>query len=188
MLADHSRRPHARIQIRRGYDPQSAQKLSLARYLRSGQEIWSGMVMSLSTDGSDVTNRAEFVRGAPATAQKPVIYFALTDFFDSSVEASQKIVGLSCLGDYLIETPWFDDQASYEPEGTPLTWDGDTGKITATTWDDAEDHIIGVTSQDLESEDNPIDRTGEYSEAEPPVMMLRFTTVFLPNRNEPPSP
>lgn len=186
-LADHSRREHARIQVREGYDPQTSKTRGIAHYLRGGQQVWSGMVISLSTTGSDVANRPEYVVGVPADAIQPLVYFALTDYFDSSVEATRKIPGLSCRENYVIETAWYDDQADYDIEGTPLTWDGATGKVTATTWDDDEDNIIGVTCADQEALENPIDRTKEYSEAEPPVTYLRFRTSAHPNRNTPPS-
>jgi len=59
-------------------------------------------------------------------------YTALQDGNDSDVVSANSLVGYSCLGDFVLQTGYFKSADSY-PVGTPVTPDGVTGSIKATT-------------------------------------------------------
>jgi hypothetical protein len=106
--------------------------------------ILSGMIISINANG-------KWVAGCP---QGSVPYIAYHDATDTDVASSGLLLGLSCLGDFEVETTHFDSTQAYNPDA-PLkaATSSDCGKVKLceapggnTVWDDTND-IVGVVTR-----------------------------------------
>ena len=93
------KRAVARIEVLRGYEGNETSAHTLALPPKDGEGIKSGMLISADGNG-------EWVKGCPAGK---VPHFAWHDQDDTDVDSSGKLLGLSCAGDYVIQTGWFDE-------------------------------------------------------------------------------
>jgi len=93
-----------RVNVLRGYWGNEPFGRSFSAPITSGVTILSGQLISLNNlTGS-------WVLGVPANAE-PFIAFA--DSTDTDVTSSGLLLGLSCAGQYEIETAWFDNTVVY---------------------------------------------------------------------------
>lgn len=97
-----------RVNVLSGYWGNEPFMRKHAAPVTSGTTILSGQLISL-TSGA-------WVLGCTA-GKEP--YIAWHDSSDTDVTSSGKLLGLSCSGQYTIETPWFDNTQTYV-ESSPL--------------------------------------------------------------------
>ena len=110
-----------RVNVLNGYWGNEPFSRKFSAPVTSGVTIRSGQVISL-TSGA-------WVLGCSA-GKEPFIAFH--DSTDTDVTSSGKLLGLSCAGQYEIETQWFDNTATYA-ESSPLvaaTGGSSTSNIT----------------------------------------------------------
>ena len=120
------KRAKPRLAILRGWDINNPSNIAPRAVSAAAQgTIVSGHVVSKDADDKWVLGGA----GARGTA---TIGFAIQDDTDFDVVGSGVITAVSVLGKYELQTPFFKSDDTYNP-GTPVTYDGTTGKIKATT-------------------------------------------------------
>lgn len=92
-----------RLNVLRGYTGNEPFSRTFSAPVTSGVTILSGQLISLSPSGT-------WVLGVLA-GKEPFIAFA--DSVDTDVQSSGLLLGLSCAGQFEIETPWFDNSVAY---------------------------------------------------------------------------
>jgi hypothetical protein len=97
------RRTKPRVNVLRGYGGNEPVSLTYSAKPKLAEAILSGMVISIDVNG-------EWVKGA--TAGK-VPFIAYHDQADTDVDSSGLLLGLSCAGDFEIETGYFDSTDTY---------------------------------------------------------------------------
>jgi len=142
-------RTNPRVTVLRGYDPNEPTTLTQHAPVQEGITIESGQVISLSWNA--VKGVDEWVLGC---APGVLPYIALQDYNemigstgigrDEDVIEAGKLTGLSCAGDFEIETAHFDSEGTYNVD-TPLTFDGVTGDVTVGTL--GVDTILGFVTR-----------------------------------------
>jgi hypothetical protein len=134
----HYRRANKRLNVLRGYTGNEPQSLTRTAKPKANEGILSGQLISIDSNG-------EWVKGVP-TGKMP--YFAYHDQSDTDVVSSGLLLGLSCAGDFEIETSHIDAAGVYNDD-TPLAamTAGDVGKITPTTFAATGNDIIGFVSR-----------------------------------------
>ncbi len=122
------RRTKPRISIKRGFAGNEPQSITLSAPPRDGDgTIKSGMLISLDTNGKWIPS---ILAGASAgtsvgsvsfgpDAANTVPFFAFADDTDTDVKSSGQLLGLSCLGEFEIQTGYFDNTTTYKI-GDPL--------------------------------------------------------------------
>lgn len=101
----YSTRANARVTVLRGYDPNSPSTLTQSLPVASGSTILSGQVVSgvwSSTYGSHAWTLG-LTGGVP--------YIALQDSADEDVSEAGKLTGLSCAGQFEIQTAFYTQSA-----------------------------------------------------------------------------
>jgi len=167
-----------RVGIPRGYWGNEPYARTYSAPVTSGVTIQSGQVISLTADA--------WVLGC-AAGKEPFIAFH--DSVDTDVVSAGQLVGLSCAGQFEIETGWFDGTQTYV-ESSPLKADsgsspssanyqntGIVGQITLGTLSTAED-TIGFASKGGRQ-----DRVSVDSSATPVsghLYVLCFRTHWMP--------
>ena len=104
------RRIQPRLRVVRGYPGNEPSHLTLSAPVQAGLApgtIKSGMVISLADGagiqvGQKVWVLSTGAAGAAASGRTP--YFAIADDTDTDVQASGKLLGLSCAGDFELQT------------------------------------------------------------------------------------
>lgn len=134
------KRVKPRLVVLRGFDPNEPRTLTQAAPVASGVTILSGQVISL--DWNSVLDQYEWVLGG-VSGQVP--YIALQDSVDPDVVESGTLVGLSCLGQFELQTAYFAAEETYNVD-VPLTYDGVTGDVKPTTFGSGEP-ILGVVTR-----------------------------------------
>jgi hypothetical protein len=163
-----------RVQVLRGYWGNEPYARTFSAPVTSGVTIKSGQLISLSS--------GSWVLGCSA-GQEPFIAFH--DSTDTDVVSSGQLVGLSCAGQFVIETGYFDNTQTYV-ENSPLKADsgsgayqatGATGQITLGTLSTAED-TIGFATAGGRQDNVSIDSSAAPISGH--LYVLRFRTQWLP--------
>lgn len=101
-------RAKAPLQIIRGYYPTEPGHLSVTATPKDGEGIKQGMAITLDNDGLWVKAPATARTGADATALavalKTSVFISRHDQDDPAVQASGKLVGLDCSGQFEVQT------------------------------------------------------------------------------------
>ena len=108
-----------RITVLRGYTGNESSGLTLSAKITNGQTIKSGQIISL-TNG-------QWVLGGQLSKCP---YIAMADDTDSDVVSSGLLLGLSCSGNFEVQTAYLHVGDTFNQD-TALTFDGTTGAITA---------------------------------------------------------
>ena len=106
----------------------------------------SGMLIVPAVNG--VTGTLEWVKSASNVDTKNTVpYFAYTDDTDTDVVSSNRLLGLSCLGQFELQTGYFDNTQSYNV-GDALIKSTTAGSITnaAASFLSAIE-VVGIVSQ-----------------------------------------
>jgi hypothetical protein len=162
-------RSYPKLLVLRGFDPneprtrQISYPISATSTNNTNGVIYSGQVISLWYNAT--LNREEWVLGVATTGATP--HLALQDSTDADVVESGVLTGLSCSGQFELQTGYFDGntgltygngsgvaassgtptaQSSYNPD-VPLTFSTIIyGNITTTTWGSGAP-VIGLVSR-----------------------------------------
>jgi len=113
-MKEQGRRTKPRLNVLRGYPGNESTSFTYSAKPKALEAIKSGMIISIDSNG-------EWVKGAAAG---DVPYLAYHDQSDPDVLACQKLLGLSCAGNYEVETGYFD---------TTDTWNRDDVVIAGTS-------------------------------------------------------
>jgi len=126
--SDYIRRAKPRVEVLRGWDPNEPSTFMQTARVKSGVTVLSGQVVSLKWDATDSVY--EWYLGADSTgaAAGKVPYIAIQDDQDEDVLECGKLTGLSCAGEFEIETAYFTDD-TYAVD-VPLSYDGQSGDVT----------------------------------------------------------
>lgn len=130
-----------RVHVLRGFNGCDPQTFTKSREVASGEQIFSGQIMSLNTSG-------KWVKGQSSAGK--TCYIALSNFDDTDVRASNKLPGLSCSGEFEIETPWYVSSGStYQEDLTRLiaAGAGDEGNVVDDGGTGDVDTIIGKVTK-----------------------------------------
>lgn len=87
---------------------------------------FSGQVMFINASGNWV------LASSAVTPKGQCPYLAMADATDSDVVSAGKLLGLSCAGQYDVQTPYFDITQTYA-RGTALTYSATSGLLTPAT-------------------------------------------------------
>lgn len=130
--------PRRRVHVLRGFNGCEPDSFTKSRPVANGETIYSGQVMSLNSSG-------EWVLGQDTPGK--TCYIALSNHDDTDVKASGKLPGLSCAGQFEIETPWYDDVDTYVEDTTKVVADSvELGSI-GTDGGATVDTIIGKVTR-----------------------------------------
>ena len=140
----HLKRDYPIMEILRGWNPNEPFTRTAAYPVASGVTIYSGMLIYPAWNNTN--NRLEW-----SIADKDVagihnlpIYIAQDDSSKEDVIEAGNLVGLSCAGQFEVQTCWFTTGQAYN-EGVYLTI-GDDGKVTPVTLADQNGATAGTTT------------------------------------------
>lgn len=163
-------RTKPRLNVLRGWPGNETTSLTYSAKPKADEAIKSGMVICLDDNG-------EWVKATFALSEDKVVYFATADQSDTDVISSGKLLGLSCAGNYELQTCFFDDQVY--AEGTPLkVSDAVAGNVEVASITTATDTIIGFCSRGGKT-----NIASTNSEASGVTYTLNLTTRWIPNRS-----
>lgn len=114
----HLKRDFPRLEVLRGFDPNEPRTQTAAYRVKSGETILSGMVITPRWNAGDSVY--EWAVGIGAVSDYYPIYFALQDSTDEDVLEAGNLVGLSCAGQFELQTAFYDPADTYN-EGSLLT-------------------------------------------------------------------
>ena len=119
------------MRVLRGWGPMEPHALTKSYPVASGVTIVSGQLIHPAWVSGN--NRYEWNLGAAAAGAGPS-YFAQDDSTKEDVIEAGVLVGLSCSGDYELQTAFYTTGNTYN-DGTPLTGDtgGNLGTVVPTT-------------------------------------------------------
>lgn len=173
-------RTKPRLRVIKGYVGQNSNQRQEVAPVASGMAIMSGMLISKlwSTDNS----RYEWVLGLVSGA---IPYIALQDYTDADVLAAGGLTGLSCAGQFTLESAYF-------VEGTTANW-VDNAAVSAYANDDATaanrgklklaasgDPILGtVIRQHADLDDARPYSSNVVPDADGRVEVVRFDTGWV---------
>lgn len=171
------KRSKPRVGVLRGFDPNeprtrlAAYPVSIDSNTGATLVIRSGQTISLKCNAS--LSQDEWVLGVTALESGVLRtpYIALNDSYDEDVIEAGKLPGLSCSGQFEIRTGYFKtgDDANLK-NGVPITFDGTSGDVKATTFGSGVP-VIGIVTrgvEDLKGHDSSA--IGEHKE--------RFKAIF----------
>jgi hypothetical protein len=169
-------RTKPRVNVLRGFTGNESSGLTKAARITDGVTILSGQIISL-TNG-------EWVLGGQAG--KPV-FIAMHDSVDTDVVSSGLLLGLSCSGNFEVQTAYFESSDTYA-DGTALTYDGTTGQIKITTLGAAtQTDVIGyctsakVNLDGTDSQSLPCNGDGSVP-TNGAIYVVQWITRWLPKR------
>ena len=175
----------------RGYFGNEPMARSYSAPVTAGVTILSGQLISLSAGA--------WVLGV-ASGAEPFIAFA--DSTDTDVVSAGLLLGLSCAGQYEIETPWFDNSVVYSESSflSPATGGSSTANVTpgaaalgAITIATSNTDVIGYAAAGGRQDATAINSQSGYLEATAvgsaasgltpaaKIYLLRFRTQWLPH-------
>jgi len=194
------RRTKPRINVKRGFAGNEPQSITLSAPPRDGDgTIKSGMLISLDTNGKWIP---AVLNGSSAgvsvgginfgpDALNTVSYFAFADDTDTDVKSSGLLMGLSCLGEFELQTGYFDNTQSYAI-GNPLIKSATPGYVTKGADFDADVEVVGIVSNGAKEDLlQPLNASGRVappinSEATPDSgghqYVINLVTRFIPIR------
>jgi hypothetical protein len=99
-----------KLEVLRGWKPQSNDELRVAYPVAPGVTILSGQLVAPKWNSSE--NRFEWVLPSDSTAHAPQYYFADADGDQFDVIEANKLPALSCAGQYELETAYWTGAAN----------------------------------------------------------------------------
>jgi hypothetical protein len=117
-----------RISVKRGFQGNEPQSITMSLPAKAGENILSGMLIVPAVNGT--TGTLEWVKSASNVDTKNTVpYFAFSDDTDTDVVSSNRLLGLSCLGEFELTTGYFDNTQTYNV-GDALIKSTTAGSIT----------------------------------------------------------
>jgi hypothetical protein len=163
------KRLYPRIEVPRGFNPNEPHTQSAAHPVKSGVIILSGQVVTKVWNAT--INDYEWELGWVAGR---VPHYAYNDSADENIIEAGKLVALSCVGQFEIQTAFFKADDTYN-DGVHLSPDGVTGSLKAATLESAEP-ICGIVSKIH----GPLSLAGKNSNVVN-LNVIQFQTVYLSN-------
>lgn len=173
-----SQRTKPRLDVLKGWDPQTPNHFQTLAPVKSGVTIKSGQLISL--EWVSANSRWEWALGWEAGRGIP--HWAIQDSDQHDVSESSMLAGLSCAGQFRLRTAYFKASPAVPYyEGAILVPDGVTGSVTAVA--NAANIVgVGVCSNGLRGPRNVAalvldalpDGNGE-------VLVVDLDTVYLPH-------
>jgi hypothetical protein len=120
-------RTKPRVTVLRGFDPNAPMTLTQSLPVKSGQTILSGQLVSSSWDSSVNQHAWSLGPGSNATP-----YIALQDGADQDVSEAGKLTGLSCAGQFEIQTAYYTGGAT-AAVGALVVPSSTTGSVAPTS-------------------------------------------------------
>lgn len=135
------RRTKPRLNILRGYAGNEPQSITHSAKPKTGEAIMSGMLIVLDENG-------EFVKCDTDTAAHvgAVPYFAFQDQSDTDVQSSGLLLGISCLGEFELQTAYFDATDTWV-HGSPVVKSATAGYCDLGASALATVEVIGFASR-----------------------------------------
>lgn len=140
----HLKRDYPIMEILRGWNPNEPFTRTAAYPVASGVTIYSGMLIYPKWDNTN--NRVEWnIADKDVTGIHNLpIYLAQDDSAKEDVIEAGNLVGLSCAGQFEVQTCWYTASVNYN-EGTYLTV-GDDGKVKPVTLADQDGADAGTAT------------------------------------------
>lgn len=166
-------RAKPRINVMRGFVGNEPQSITLSAPPRDADgTIKSGMLISIDpTTGAWIpasTGGGTSVSGNAysADAKNTISFFAFSDDTDTDVKSSGLLLGLSCLGEFELQTGYFDTTTTY-PVGTPLIKSATGGSLAKGGDTLSATEVVGyVTGAGKEDLMHPLNASGRVA---PPI-------------------
>jgi hypothetical protein len=173
------RRAKPRLNVLRGWSGNEPHSLTHSAKPKSGETIYSGQLMIINSDG-------EWEKATATNGVGKIPYFAYSDAIwvnskltlDTDVASSGLLLGLSCLGDFEIQTAYFDSGAQWV-HGSPATYSSTAGQVDLAANLLAATEVIGFATRagiedivKINSEATP-DSNGQ-------VLVLNLVTQWRP--------
>lgn len=165
-------RTKPRINIKRGFAGNEPQSITLSATPKLNEGILSGMLIELDTNG-------QWVKSVTGGTANTVAYFAFSDQSDTDVISSGKLLGLSCLGEFELQTGYFDATQTYAV-GDPVVKSATAGSVTKGASFLSAIEVVGVVSQGAKEDVSKINSeaavaTGRY--------LLNLVTRWKPSQS-----
>lgn len=113
-------RANPRLAVLRGWDINNPSNIAPRAEVATQGTILSGHLISKNSSG-------KWIKGV-SSSQPATIAFAIQDDVDFDVIGSGVLTGVSVLGKYELQTPFFRSTDTYVP-GSPLTYNGASGEV-----------------------------------------------------------
>lgn len=166
------RRTKPRLNILRGFAGNEPQSITHSAKPKAAEAIMSGMLIVLDDNG-------EWVKCDSASHGGRVPYFAFQDQSDTDVQSSGLLMGISCLGEFELQTAYFDSTDVWA-HGNPVG--KGTGALVGSV-DKAASFLAAVETVGVVSRGGMEDIVGSNSEATPVaghVYVLNLVTKWKP--------
>lgn len=133
------------VRVLRGFDPMNPMHLSETAPIASGVPIGSGELIALRWNSG--LNRYEWNKFNATTDTDSTPYISMQDSVQGDVKESLGLTGLSCAGDYEIQTPFFEPSLVYNVD-VKLVGSATDGLLKAyNSGTDSAKKIIGRVSR-----------------------------------------
>ena len=178
------KRSKPRVEVLRGYNPNEPHTLTQSHPVKANVTIRSGQAISLEWVSGN--SRYEWKLGG---VDDQMTYIALQDWdqsqtgglgafgYDPDVIEAGKLTGLSCAGQFEIQTAYFTGSQSY-PMDQALTYDGTTGNLKPAG---STDQVVGRITRPS-GQSGVVDLTRTNSGAAN-LDVIIFTTGFVAKSN-----
>lgn len=139
------KRTYPILEVLRGWNPNEPFTRTAAYPVKDANAILSGML--ITPVWVSANNRMEWTIADKDTAgiHQAALYLAQDDYSKEDVIEAGNLVGLSCSGQFEVESAFFTAGSTYN-EGTFLTV-GDDGKVDAITAQDGTKVIVGQVTR-----------------------------------------
>ena len=138
-----------RVNVLRGYPGNESTGLTVSAPIMSGVTVYSGQLITLYSATGAVGSYQWALAGTTTygVAAGQSVYIAMADSTDTDVISSGRLLGLSCSGNFEVQTGYFISGDTFTKD-IPVTWSTATaGSLTATTYTAAtQTDIIGYVS------------------------------------------
>ncbi len=172
MTYDHYKRTLPRLNVLRGWPGNESTSLTHSAKPKASEGILSGMVITLDTNG-------EWIKATAVLSNNKVVYWATADQSDTDVVSSGRLVGLSVLGKYELQTPYFKADDVYATDSW-LKVHSVAGYVALATINTATDEIVGICTRGGKS--NIASTNSEATPVAGAVNVLTFATQWIPER------
>jgi len=179
------KRSKPRVEVLRGYNPNEPHTLTQSHPVKADVTIRSGMVISLQWVSGN--NRYEWIVGGQ---DNKMTYIALQDWdqsqtgglgafgYDPDVIEAGKLTGLSCAGQFEIQTAYIADAQTWTMDAA-VTYDSTTGNIKIAN--EGTDQVIGRVTRPF-GQSGAVNLAGTNSSASN-LNVVVFTTGFTSKAN-----
>lgn len=172
------------LRVLQGFDPNEPQTRSRSAPVKSGVTVVSGNVIVLEYVSANAQWEWVLADRAEAAHRKQVPHFALQDATDSDVAAAGQLTGLSCSGQFELQTGYFVTPSGGEPltNGAALSYGtgANVGKVEAVLRGAGPTiPVVGFISGAHNA--GAIDLTGQCSEATSNTVVQLTTTYDAAN-------